>query len=224
MENIKRVVSIGAHPLDAELIGGPLIIKYSKLGAKCTFMHVTQGRLEDPNATKEENDAYIKDLINQNINVAKAMNADCVPLGYSSKALPKEDEFSKILADYFTKEKVDLVLTHHSGTLHPRHYYTHYTVTAAVKLCRANGINIKLLYGENCEDLVGFIPQAYYELSEDEVETWFNALRKYEIFNGKVNTVPYYEYYSTMGKVRSMECGSKNFTKAYMYASLIEKI
>ena len=76
MENIKRVVSIGAHPLDAELIGGPLIIKYSKLGAKCTFMHVTQGRLEDPNATKEENDAYIKDLINQNINVASAMNAE----------------------------------------------------------------------------------------------------------------------------------------------------
>ena len=63
MENIKRVVSIGAHPLDAELIGGPLIIKYSKLGAKCTFMHVTQGRLENPNATKEENDAYIVDYI-----------------------------------------------------------------------------------------------------------------------------------------------------------------
>jgi len=122
MDNIKRVVSVGAHPLDAELIGGPLIIKYSKLGAKCTFMHVTQGRLEDSNATKEENDAYIKDLINQNISVAKAMNADCVPLGYSSKALPKEDEFAKILADYFNKEKVDLVLTHHSRTMHPRHY------------------------------------------------------------------------------------------------------
>jgi len=108
--------------------------------------------------------------------------------------------------------------------MHPRHYYTHNTVKEAVKLCRLNGMNIKLLYGENCEDLVGFIPQAYYQLSKDEVETWFNALRKYEIFNGKVNDVPYYEYYSTMGKVRSMECGSRSFTKAYMYASLIEKL
>ena len=55
MCEIKRVVAIGAHSLDAELMGGPLIIKYVKENnAKCTLLHVTQGRLEDPNATKEE--------------------------------------------------------------------------------------------------------------------------------------------------------------------------
>ena len=30
MEIAKRVVSIGAHSLDAELLGGPLILKYAK--------------------------------------------------------------------------------------------------------------------------------------------------------------------------------------------------
>lgn len=34
MSEIKRVISIGAHSLDAELMGGPLIIKYAKNGAK----------------------------------------------------------------------------------------------------------------------------------------------------------------------------------------------
>lgn len=41
MSEVKRVVSIGAHSLDAELLGGPLFVKYSKQGAKCTCMHVT---------------------------------------------------------------------------------------------------------------------------------------------------------------------------------------
>ena len=138
--------------------------------------------------------------------------------------MPSLEEFSDRMEKYFVDEKVDLVITHWRGSMHPRHINTHDAVTTAVKRLREKGSNILLIYGETFEDLVGFIPQAYYELSEDEIETWFNALRKYEIFNGKVNDVPYYEYYSTMGKVRSMECGSKNFTKAYMYASLIEKL
>lgn len=53
MEVAKRVVSIGAHSLDAELLGGPLLLKYAKAGSHCTCIHVTQGRLEDPDATEE---------------------------------------------------------------------------------------------------------------------------------------------------------------------------
>ena len=41
MEIAKRVVSIGAHSLDAELLGGPLILKYAKQGSHCTLVHVT---------------------------------------------------------------------------------------------------------------------------------------------------------------------------------------
>ena len=43
MTSIQRVVSIGAHSLDAELMGGPLILKYARQGAHCTLIHVTQG-------------------------------------------------------------------------------------------------------------------------------------------------------------------------------------
>ena len=113
MNNIRRVISIGGHPLDAELMGGPLIIKYAALGAKCTFVNVVQGRLEGPNVTKEENDRYVENLIQENINVAKAMNSDCKSFGYNSKQLPTENEFIDILVKYFTDEKVDLVIVEH---------------------------------------------------------------------------------------------------------------
>ena len=44
MTNVKRVMSIGAHSLDAELLGGPLLIRYAKAGAHVSCIHVTQGR------------------------------------------------------------------------------------------------------------------------------------------------------------------------------------
>ena len=76
MGELKRVVSIGAHSLDAELMGGPLLLKYAKEGAHCTFIHVTQGRLEDPNATEEAKQAYLKSLLDQNKRAAEALGGD----------------------------------------------------------------------------------------------------------------------------------------------------
>ena len=112
MSIIKRVVSIGAHSLDAELLGGPLMIKYAKEGAHCTFIHVTQGRLEDPNATDEEKNLYLKDLLKQNERAANDLGGDTIWLGYVSNNMPSLEEFSDRMERYFIDEKVDLVITH----------------------------------------------------------------------------------------------------------------
>ncbi|HHY71423.1 MAG TPA: PIG-L family deacetylase, partial [Thermoanaerobacterales bacterium] len=176
MSEIKRVVSIGAHSLDAELMGGPLIIKYAKNGARCTLLHVTQGRLEDPKATEEEKEAYLKNLLNQNRRAAEKLGADYLWLGYVSRSMPRTEEFARRLEDYFVDEKVDLVITHWRGSMHRRHIETHDAVTLAVKNMREKGDQIRLIYGETFEDLVGFTPQAYFELDDDEKEQWFGPL------------------------------------------------
>ncbi len=222
MSNVKRVVSIGAHSLDAELMGGPLIIKYVKNKAKCTLLHVTQGRLEDPKATEEEKQAYLKDLLNQNRRAAEKLGADYLWLGYVSSNMPKTEEFAKRLEEYFVDEKVDLVITHWRGSMHRRHIETHDAVTLAVKNMREKGSQIRLVYGETFEDLVGFIPQAYFQLDDDEKEQWFSALDEYDVFRGKVNDFPYIPYYTNNGRIRQIESNSSKFTVCYMYASLIE--
>jgi LmbE family N-acetylglucosaminyl deacetylase len=223
MSLIKRVVSIGAHSLDAELMGGPLILKYARNGARCTLIHVTQGRLEDPAATEEAKKAYLQELLNQNKRAAEKLGADTIWLGYVSSTMPSLSEFQKRLADYFIEEKVDLVITHWRGSMHPRHINTHDAVVEAVKQLRRQGNTIKLLYGETFEDLVGFIPQAYFSLNEAEKEQWFSALREYQVFMGGINDFPYIPYYTTNGKVRAIESGNDDFSVCYMYASLIEK-
>lgn len=222
MSEIKRVVSIGAHSLDAELLGGPIMLKYAAQGAHCTYIHLTQGRLEDPNATQEDKDAYLKELLNQNKRAAEKLNGDTIWLGYVSSNMPSLDELSKRFEQYFIDEKVELVITHWRGSMHPRHINTYDAVTTAVKNLRQKGSFIRLVYGETFEDLVGFIPQAYFKLEQDEIEQWYAGLREYSVFKGEINDFPYYDYYSTIGKVRQIESGNDGYTVAYMYASLIE--
>ena len=222
MSQIKRVVSIGAHSLDAELLGGPLLLKYARQGAHCTCLHVTQGRLEDPNATQEEKDAYLKELLVQNEKAARELGADTLWLGYVSSNMPSLDAFSHRLEQYFEEEQVDLVITHWRGSMHPRHINTHDAVTEAVKRLRRRGSSIRLIYGETFEDLSGFLPQAYFVLNEEEIAQWYRALNTYTVFRGGVNDFPYQQYYPTNLKVRQIESGSSGKTVCYMYASLIE--
>lgn len=216
----RRIVSIGGHHLDAELIGGPLLIKYAKQGAHCTIINVTEGRLESKNATEEEKQAYLDNIRKENKECDEAMGCECYNMMYTSSTVPDQESFIQILMKYFKDEKVDLVITHWRGTMHPRHYYTYETVTEAVKRLRREGVNIQLLYGENCEDLIGFIPTCYVTLDDDIVQQWFDALKIYTIFNGKVNEVPYLQYYTAQLKVRAIEGGIPHPVKAYMHAPL----
>ena len=130
------------------------MLKYAKEGAHCTFIHVTQGRLEDPNATEEAKAAYLQSLLDQNQRAAKALGGDTIWLGYVSSNMPSTEEFADRLEKYFMDEKVDLVITHWRGSMHPRHINTHDAVTTAVKRLRRKGNPIRLVYGETFEDLV----------------------------------------------------------------------
>ena len=222
MTSIHRVVSIGAHSLDAELMGGPLILKYARQGAHCTLIHVTQGRLEDPAATEEAKQAYLKDLLTMNQKAAEKLGADTIWLGYVSSNMPSLEDFAQRMEQYFVDEKVDLVITHWRGSMHPRHINTHDAVVTAVKRLREKGNPIRLVYGETFEDLVGFLPQAYFTLNPEEVTQWYDAMKEYAVFRGEVNDFPYQQYYPTIGKVRQIESNNSGYTVAYMYASLIE--
>jgi LmbE family N-acetylglucosaminyl deacetylase len=222
MTEVKRVMSIGAHSLDAELLGGPLMIKYAKTGAHVSCIHVTQGRLEDPNATEEQKKAYLEELLETNRKAAEDLGGDSRWLGYVSSSMPTEEVFADRLEKMFTEEKTDLVITHWRGSMHQRHIATYNAVTEAVKSMHRKGSNIKLVYGMTFEDLNAYVPQAYFVLTQQEVDQWFKALNEYRIFRGGVNDFPYQQYYPTNLKVKQIESGSDGPTVCYMYASVIE--
>lgn len=222
MRTYKRMACFGAHPLDAELMGGPLMMRCVARGGHATFVHVTCGRLTDPTATEREKRAYSERLERDMDAVAEAMGCDQISLGYSSATLPDASRLSDEIERYLEREHVDCVITHARGTLHPRHYSTYEAVTMAVRSLRRKGSDIQLYYGENCEDLAGFTPTLYVTQSQKDFDAWFEALEGYEIFRGTVNDVPYREYYRSLAKVRSMEAEGSGLMKAYMHAPLID--
>ena len=157
-----------------------------------------------------------------NQKAAEKLGADTLWLGYVSSSMPSLEEFSQQMEHYFIDEKVDLVITYWRGSMHPRHINTHDAVVTAVKRLREKGNPIRLVYGETFEDLVGFIPQAYFTLSQEEIDQWYSAMKEYAVFRGEVNNFPYQQYYPTIGQVRQIESNNSGYTVAYMYASLIE--
>ena len=137
-------------------------------------------------------------------------------------SLTQQTKLTQRMEQYFVDEKVDLVITHWRGSMHPRHINTHDAVVTAVKRLREKGNPIRLVYGETFEDLVGFLPQAYFTLNPEEVTQWYGAMKEYHVYRGEVNDFPYQQYYPTIGKVRQIESNNCGYTVAYMYASLIE--
>ena len=171
---------------------------------------------------EEAKQAYLKDLLTMNQKAAEKLGADTIWLGYVSSNMPSLEDFAQRMEQYFVDEKVDLVITHWRGSMHPRHINTHDAVVTAVKRLREKGNPIRLVYGETFEDLVGFLPQAYFTLNPEEVTQWYSAMKEYAVFRGEVNDFPYQQYYPTIGKVRQIESNNSGYTVAYMYASLIE--
>jgi hypothetical protein len=103
---------------------------------------------------------------------------------------------------------------------------THDVVMDAVKMAANKNFQTEVAphvvdyvyFGENCEDLNGFIPQIYIEI-EDTFDQWFEALSHYELFRANEANVPYQDYYRTMATIRAVEVGNQKLSKAFMVAT-----
>lgn len=223
MEKTYHVMSIGAHALDAELMGGPAAIKYTKEGHKATFVHITRGERGNKKKSPEE---YGKQLEEEMPKVAEAMGGKSYWMGYLAGKLPSTEEIQMDLCKLLRKEKPNIIITHWRGSLHPRHVMTHDVVLEAIKMAANKEIETNqethlvdyVYFGENCEDLNGFIPQIYIEI-EDIFNQWFKALSHYELFRANEANVPYQDYYRTMATMRAIEVGNQKLSKTYMMAT-----
>lgn len=221
----KHIMVFGAHALDAELMGGPVIVKYTKQGYKGTFVHITRGERGNPQKSPE---VYGKQLEEEMVKAAAAMGGEALWMGYPAGNLPPLPQIAADICRLIREKKPTIVITHWRGSLHPRHILAHDAVMEGVRLAADRKVveggeayKVPYLYfGENCEDLNGFIPQVYIDI-EDSFEQWFRALENYELFRGGVLTVPYNDYYRTMAKIRGVEIG-QSLSKAFMIAPHIQ--
>mgnify|MGYP003881837741 CR=1 FL=1 len=210
MKGIHLVV-IGAHAMDAEVMAGGLIAKVTKLGHKATIIHMTRGERGHPFKKPEE---FAEQLEQEMVEAARVLGANVIWLGYPAGSLPIADVISEKIYHIIMEINPTQIVTHWRGSWHPRHISTHYNVLNAVKKAVFNQkfqLN-NLFYGENCEDLNGFNPTIYVDIS-DVKDIWFDALTKYELFRlslnntNNTNVIPYANYYNIMSRIRGLEAG-----------------
>lgn len=78
--------------------------------------------------------------------------------------MPSLNDFSRQLEEYFEEEKVELVITHWRGSMHPRHINTHDAVTQAVKFSAKKEI-LSVLYMERLSRISRDLPLRHISVS-----------------------------------------------------------
>lgn len=204
------LIVVGAHAMDAELLGGALAAHVVKQGGSAHLLHLTRGERGHPTL---DADAFAMQLDGE-MEVASRMLG--TSFRWAGVVAPLADADQRALSDLVLRVLRELrpsfVLTHWIGSWHPGHVWAHTATRAAVAACREAGQEVDLLYGENCEDLLGFVPIGFADISS-ALEDWRRAVRSYELFrrsepdSGVDALVPYAKYYEAALRVRGLHAG-----------------
>ncbi len=199
-----KIIAIGAHIMDAELMAGGLAVKYSSFGHEIKFISLT-GNKEDP-------------IYNDMKRAEKILGVSSECLQIRKEDLLKESVINDITV-FLLKEKPDFLITHWGGSWHPTHRKTHFLILEILqRILKISGYSLSLenvLFGENFEDLKEFSPDLYIPLEEEEVNKWFLALEEFRIFReeksldfkGNLSYFPYKGFYKSMVRVHGLEIG-----------------
>lgn len=202
-ERLPRLVVVGAHAMDAEVMAGGLVAIHTAAGGEAWLLHLSRGEGSYTGKTSAE---AASQLDAEMAEAARLLGAGVRWLGFRSGPIPLSDAKAAIqtaLADLAP----EVVVTHWRGSWHPRHVITHQATLLALQA--VSGVR-ELLFGENCEDLDGFRPTSYFDIIGG-VERWFQALSSYELYRTSISLdgsgIPYHSYYRAAARNRGFESG-----------------
>ncbi|MDQ2943416.1 MAG: PIG-L family deacetylase [Candidatus Dormibacteraeota bacterium] len=191
-------------------MGGALASAIAGRGEPAHLIHLTRGERGHPTLPAERFAEQLDEEMNR---ASRALN---VPFRWAGLRAPLSDarlgEACEAVQDLLVELRPAAVLTHWVGSWHPSHVQAHIAVRDAVTARRENGQPIDLLYGENCEDLLGFNPTGFADVSSVQ-DDWRQALRAYDLYRrsesdaGSDSPVPYSSYYEAAMKVRGLQAG-----------------
>lgn len=231
MGNQLHVMVFGAHAFDAEVMAAPVLAKYARAGHRGTIVHLTRG--ERGHATKPP-EVYGPQLEREMKEAAEVLGCNAMWMGYKAGTIGTSESIMLDICDLLRRERPDYVITHWRGSVHPRHTSTAENVAGGVRYAAMESLRRELpphrvtgfYYGENCEDLDGFVPDVYIDITET-FDQWFEALGKYELLSPRlverdhegrpIQPFPYEQYYRTMAVIRGKEIGFP-YAKAFMSA------
>ncbi len=208
------ILAIGAHAGDMEVTCGATLLKHASKGDAVTLLHLTLGEGGNPSLSP---DAYGRQKQREAEEIGRALGATVIVGQYRDGELPDDSGTRRYVADVIRQVKPSHIITHWRRSIHPDHARTHGIVNDAVLLASLEGFvtdqprhrGVRAMYfTENWEDPEGYAPYVYVDVT-DVFERWKEIIVTYQFIKGGISSFPYFDYYTSLARVRGAESGKK---------------
>jgi len=166
-----KILSIGAHPDDLELLCGGTLALYSKMGYEVFMCHVCDGSKGSLVYSSEE---LVKIRMNEAIESAKLIGAKSIWGGLSDGEVVVDLDSRVKMIDVVRQTNPDVIITHHPNDYHSDHVNVSKLIFEAtylsnLKLWKTNyppSDKIPILYYMDTLAGINFVPVEYVDISK----------------------------------------------------------
>ncbi|MBO3804318.1 MAG: PIG-L family deacetylase [Candidatus Brockarchaeota archaeon] len=117
----KRVLGVGAHPDDLEILCGGTLAKFAKKGYSVVMGHLCRG---DKGHFEIESEELAKIRSREAARAAREIGARSVGLGFNDLELYADEKSRKAVVDLIREAKPDIIITHSPNDYMPDHVAT----------------------------------------------------------------------------------------------------
>lgn len=203
---MKTILAVGAHTGDAQLTSGLLLARCAQAGDRIVTLDLTAGERGAPKGMSTEefraqNIASAKEFADMLGGVSIVFDTPDGELDYSKELAVK-------ISDVMREYQVSTVLYHWKNSMHKDHIAASKLTTDAIFYASLPTFERplepapirRMLYAENWEDSEGFVPYAYFDVS-DAFPLWKDAVRKLYLTEHS-RDFKYLQYYEGLARMR----------------------
>ena len=203
---MKTIMAVGAHTGDAQLTSGLLLARCAQAGDRIVTLDLTAGERGAPKGMttkefREMNVASAKEF-------ASMLGGESIVLDTPDGELDYSKELAVKICDIMREYQVSTVLYHWKNSMHKDHIAASKLTTDAIFYASLPTFERPLppapirrfLYAENWEDSEGFVPYAYFDVS-DAFPLWKDAVRKLYLTEHS-RDFKYLQYYEGLARMR----------------------
>ena len=202
----KTIMAVGAHTGDAQLTSGLMLSRCAARGDRIVTLDLTAGeRGCPPHLTQTEFRQMNVESAGQ---FSRALGGESIVLDIPDGELNYSKELAIQIGDIMREYQVDTVLYHWKNSMHRDHVEASRLTTDAIFYASLKSFERPLppapirhwYYAENWEDSEGFVPYAYFDVS-DSFATWREAVKKLYLTEHS-RDFKYLQYYEGLARMR----------------------
>lgn len=209
-----RVMAVGAHPDDLEILCGGTLAKYAGLGHEVTMAHVLNGDKGHYKLRREELARIRKQEAEE---AARTIGAEILSLDLPDAELFANLENRKLVIDLIREARPDLIITHAPGDYCSDHTVTSqlvceasfYSAAPLLETSRAAHDKIPPVFFMDTVAGMGFLPTEYVDIS-GAFQKKMDMLRRHasqlEWLKDHDN-IDILEFVETTARFRGLQCG-----------------